>query len=329
LEAELMNSKGIFLTVIIVFFLISLIYFSSSINSSINSFSFNYAEISRINSVNSKFNSIYSGIILLDSSGALKELKERILPFTYSLDLNSFFFSSQIPLLESNQKMYFDYINTFKVLFSDNNHLNAFDGLETDINVIQNQDWGGTDNSMNFLLKSHCAKNSFNDLNNYNFSFTECNSNEFNFNYLNSIDLNLTTKTEFIEDFNSVYCNFNGIETCFQNDFNELNSFPFIKIIFNSENCNNCELNPITIISTHFNPLENNYIIFSCVGIECESEPIRIDLFNELIISRDGSKRIDFDLKYDFNSTVSQFELNDVSFKVSNKDSLTEKEFLK
>ncbi len=324
------KEKGVFLTTIIVFFLISLIYFSSTINSSINSYSTNYSILSKINSVNSKFNSIYSNIILLDSNGAMKELKERILPFTYSLDENSFTLTSTIPLTESSQEIYFDYINTFRVLISDENYSNSFDGIQTDFNTAKNELWFGDANSMNFLLNSHCAKNSFTDLNTYVFQFVPCGSKEFDFNAVKSIDLNLTTNSAFNEDFNSIYCNFNGVETCFQNDFNASNNLPFIRIIFDSENCVNCDLNSSkTIISTHFNPSNQNYVVFSCQGIDCESNDLRIDLQNQLIISRSGVKRINFTIKYDFNSTTSQLETNDINYSVSTRDNSTTQVFSK
>ncbi|MBN2127540.1 MAG: hypothetical protein JW703_04070 [Candidatus Diapherotrites archaeon] len=322
-----MNNKGIFLAVSIVLFLLSLIYFSSSINSSINSFSLVYSDISRISAVNSKFESIYSNIVLLDSDSYLKETKERILPFSYSLDENIFSLNSEIPLTETSQNLYFDYINTFRILISDSNRLNAFDGIQTDFNSSQNSFWGGDSNEMNFLLVSHCAKNSFQDLNTFIFSFIECNSKEPDFNSIKQINLDLNISPLYVEDFNSVYCNLNGIESCVQNDFNAFNSLPFLRISFNSAECNNCILPEETIISTHYNSAEANYIIFSCSGASCSSEPLRIDLQNQIKISRAGENRIQYNIAFDFNSAASQLELNDVLFKVSSGEQINERSF--
>ncbi|MFH1588645.1 MAG: hypothetical protein ABIA76_04895 [Candidatus Diapherotrites archaeon] len=322
------NNKGIFYSVTIMLFIVSLISFVSSLEGI--SFSFNsvFTDLSESNQIDSKFDLIYSSI-MLDSNGSVKEVKERLMPMNYDLDENSFSLGFSLPLTSAVQALYFDYINALEISFKDQN-IERFDGVFADFNSAKNSDWGGDQNSINFLLLSHCAQASFIDLNEFELNAGNCFQNRFDFNAVRRIDLNLSVMNYYSEDFNSVYCYLNGADGCVQDDFNSLDPNPFIEISFYDESCSNCILSESDKeISLHFNPAENNYIIFSCFGVECISSPIRINFSDSFSLMRSGANRISSSVKFDFNSSAESLILDDVNFSVFKQAGIQERRLIK
>jgi hypothetical protein len=322
------NTKGVLYSVTILLFIISLIVFISSLEEI--SFSFNsvFFDLTESNQIDSKYDSVYS-MILLDSNGSVKNLKERLMPMSYDLDENSFSLGFSLPLNPAIQTLYFDYINALEISLEDQNRA-RFGGVFVDFNAAKNSDWLGDQNAIHFLLLSHCVQATFNDLNEFILGPGVCSASAFDFNSIDSIDLNLSVSGSYSEDFNSVYCYLNGAVGCLQNDFNSLDPNPFIEVTFFDENCSNCLLSESDrSISFHFNPAEDNNITFYCLGENCVSQQIEIYFFNSFSLKRTGQSRILSSVKFDFNSSTEHLILDDVNFSVFKEAGLSERSFVK
>ena len=69
-------------------------------------------------------------------------------------------------------------------------------------------------------------------------------------------------------------------------------------------------------MSTHFDPNATNTIDVHCSpGIDCaSSDTIEITIGNGFSVERDGSRRINAELKTEFDSGLDSFEANDFNY---------------
>ncbi|MFH0969853.1 MAG: hypothetical protein V1776_00095 [Candidatus Diapherotrites archaeon] len=308
------SSRGVlftFLTFLFIGVLLGLVIFS--INSS-NRFSQTTIEVSILNAINAKYDDITDDIITLDQSIGFPSIQQRILPFSYLLDMNRLTLTQTLPISSGKLSLYLDLLNAYRIFIEDQNATTTFDGVSVDFNVPQTSNWGGTHASTaRFNILPQCMQYYLADSNTVHFngdSVIGC-ANFFSLNSIDRITLTISLpKTT--DDYNMVSCTRTG--GCVYEDYNA-NKGPYFQLFFLDENCTHCSLSASDKnIAFHFNE-EWGDITYSCVGGACNSQPIMISLGNGLSLSHAGEPII-FTTIFTFKESVSNFYFQDANYSV-------------
>lgn len=307
-----MNKKGVVFTFMVWLLLINIIGQNTIIKEQQHIFQESISEISALIRVNNKLNNIFGNIV--EMGGENKVFVQRILPFDYDIDGNRILIWQELPLRAGSVNSFFDAINSYVIFIEDVNYANSFDGIVADMNVAQNPEWGGDSSQLNFIITPQCLKYTI-DLNNSLLEGGNC-TEQFDITSVLRYDLNVGISGVFIEDFNSVVCDFSGYVGCPDMDFNISNPLPYFQFNFNDENCSLCIIDEsLKTIKGHFNPLYDNNITISCIpqgeGI-CISTPIYIIVNEGMDVSRNGD-RIDIAISTTFKNPIEGFEFEDLN----------------
>lgn len=278
-----------------------------------------FSEIAKLVSVNNKFDNINRGIVDLKKSGTAKQYNERILPFSYNIDLNSISFSRNLPFGNAETDGFFDFINLYSVLLEDSSYANVFDGLAVDVNTIQNSSWGGSAKSMHFLIEPFCYQFTIIELNKAVFEeskSSQC-SEAFDLNRIKRFDANVSIKN-FSEDLNMISCNGGA---CPDNPFNPASALPYYRISIDDSNCGKCSFSQ-KIIADHFSPDADSNVLIYCQGAGCVSKSILFGIGKSFSVERsqDSNYRVLAELKASFDSNIGQFLFLDFNFSVQSQD---------
>ncbi|MFA6065511.1 MAG: hypothetical protein WCW44_00850 [archaeon] len=309
-----MNNKGLLFTVMTLFLGITLL--SSIITlEDISRDSFSIKEIAALSVSSERFNNISNQLIDLDKTGYAKNVMERTLPFEYGLnkDSNSLTITQQFPFSQAKYDAFFDAINIADIFFSDQNRLHAFDGLIIDINSPKNSAWGGSKNSINFLINPFCYEYIVNSSKEVQFSkssSTNCSA-PFTSSSIKRIDINILVNSG--DDYNSLLCNGSS---CPQTSFNPLSSNPYYKITVIDTTCTSCNLSQKTA-SAHFNAGSDFNVTLACIGPSCTSTPVIIKESSlDFNISNTSGKIKDIITTITFNNYPSEFFAQDINLSV-------------
>jgi len=266
---------------------------------------FNQAAITQVKNKYSNLNSIKD----FYREGTIKSYFERIVPFSYEIDENTISFTQELPAKKVLFRNFFDYINAYKIFVESDDAL-ITDGIDVSAETIQNSLWGGTDENIVLMIKPQCKKYSITDQNSmYFYGSDEC-AEPFDISLIKRIDINVFVPAT--EDYNWLACSYGGDLNCYQEPYVPGDANPFIEINLSDSDCPNCDLNSDMIkTSKHFNPLQSNSAVFSCVGASCSSEDIEI-LFDQsnTIINHSGTA-VEIKIQFLFATKIEEFELND------------------
>jgi hypothetical protein len=260
---------------------------------------------SSFNKVSSKYSDIKQSMLSLPLAGKEKENAERILPFNYGVDGNSFWVGFDLPDSSNKTQTYLETLNAAKI-FLDNEWRS--EGVAINASFPLPYSWGATNSSVSFLVMPQCMKFLLKDENNVSFEF-KCQ--DYEISNAKKIDINISLKPGL--DFNSMDCKINDYLSCNQNyDYNSYDNRPYINIKFLDQNCTSCFI-PYKKIRTHFDPSEENFLELKCSGANCKNPPMDINFSNSIEISYSG-KKIEVKYNIDFNSKITEFLLGDANF---------------
>lgn len=270
------------------------------------------SEANAFKKVSDKYANIKNNFTILTTSAAEKEIDQRILPFNYTIDSNSFDLNTTFPLRQAKIDSYMEILKAFELFLEDTNYSNEFDSMHVDINTLNPESWGGNDTNISFIIQPQCLKYSFYDENILEFDFV---CNDYNYSAILRQDVNITLQSA--HDFNALACNFNGTATCFNNDFNLLDTNPYVSINIFDSDCFNCQLGQ-TSIRGHFNPNLDSNIILSCIGVGCTTPNLTMDFSNKTRIEFTGAV-IELLISIDLNSGIESLSFNDANIGVENR----------
>ncbi len=312
------NQKGFLFTFMALVLILSIMALNSSIQDSKND-SQKFLELARLVSVNNKFSNIERSAIDFKKSGIVNEFNQRIMPFTYNIDSNSISVLQNLPLASGEANSFFDFMNLFGVFLEDSSYGNVFDGLNVDVNTVQNPFWGGSAEKIQFLIEPFCYQFSLNDLNGSSFGESKsgkCAEN-FDLQKIRRFDSNIVVRN-FSEDFNRILCNGGA---CPDNPFDPSNPQPYYKIAIDDSNCGNCYF-PQKIIANHFDPNTDTNISILCQGISCRSKSIDFVLNKGFSVSRnsDSNYSVQLGMAVSFDSNIEQFYFLDFNYSVRDSD---------
>ena len=308
-----MRERGILFSIMVFLLLASLLSLHTASLSHDNIYRSITNENNAFRKVADKFSNVKNNVIVLTTSEKEQEVDKRILPFSYSNDSNSIAIETGLPVRASEVDSYLSVLNAFRVFMEDTNYGNAFDSMHTDINTLLPQTWGGMDRNVSFLVEPQCTRFSILDENTLLLD-----SGCADFNYLSHRKQQIVLSLKNTHDFNSVACNFNGLGTCFNDDFNAQNSLPYLNVTLDAEECPSCFLAQPNIRG-HFDPAMAGYIDVVCVGGGCTSEPIGMDFSGATRIDF-GGQRIDLNMLVEFDSDITGLGFNDANIGVDNRD---------
>ena len=269
--------------------------------------------------VSDKYSNVASTSFVLGKAEAESLIDQRLLPFNYSIDENTFTTSFDLPISNSKVNNYLSSLNEFKIFITNDEYSNEYDSMLVDFNTLLSDSWGGNDLNLHFNIHPQCIDYKLTDLNEVSFS-SECSD----FNYFSIIrqDLNITLDSS--HDFNAISCNFNGASSGPSNctgvfdkiTFDPADPRPYLHFeIFDSE-CPLCMLSQ-TIISGHFDPLQESTATISCTGATCATPGLDLN-FNKATTLHYTGAQIGTSIAFDFNHSVDLFEFNDVNVSVEN-----------
>ncbi len=308
-----MKNKGIFFLLMGLILSLLVLGFGFKINQQYleaEKKSFNSNALQQVKNKYSNINSVKD----FYREGTIKTYFERIVPITYSVDENTISITQQLPIKKALVRNFFDFVNAFEI-FTETTDSLVYDGIDVEIETVQNSLWGGTDENIVLMIKPQCKKYSITDYNSMHFyGSNEC-DNAFDISLIERIDINITVSSD--DDFNRLSCNFGGDLVCYQETYVPANPNPFIEINLIDSACPNCDLNSDTrTIKKHFTPTSANTVIFSCSGT-CTSLPIEI-LFNENNTEiRHSGTTISVKTEFLFTDKITEFELNDLNISLT------------
>lgn len=260
---------------------------------------------SSFNKVSSKYGDIKQSILSLPLAGKEKENAERILPFNYGFDGNSFWVRFDLPDSSNKIQGYLETLNAAKIFLE---REWESEGIAIDASFPLPYSWGAANSSVSFLVMPQCMEFFLKDENNVSFAF-KCP--DYDISNAKTIDINISLKPGL--DFNSMNCKINDYLSCNQNyDYNISDNRPYINIEFLDQNCSSCSI-PYKKIRTHFDPSEENFLQIKCTGSNCKNPPLDINFSDSIIISYSGAK-VDVKYNIDFNSKIKEFLLGDANF---------------
>ncbi len=307
-----MNQKGIMFSLMVLIMILSVIALQDVFRESKIAQQRN-PEKTRIFSVNEKYENINRNIVDLFKEDYLREVSQRNLPFNYLIDGNKIKFNHSIPWDKGTIENYFDTINTYRIFISDKNYSNAFDGIFTQVETLQNSEWGGTATDTHFLIQPFCTNFETGDLNRARIteSFASQCLNSFDENKMRRFDVDIVVRNS-NEDFNSVFCS-NG---CSSQNFNPSNSNPYYRLVIDDTKCSSkCNLSQ-TVFSKHFLADDNETIILSGAA----SKPLRIRFMNGVLVQRNGDFFVDSNIQVQFDQNISDLFFLDFNFTLTEPD---------
>ena len=314
MEAIKMNmQKGVFFTLMVFLLLMPLLALHTATKLQGSSLSTAIAEADAFRAVSDKYSNIRRNASVLGTNTAESGIDMRILPFTYSVDANSFSLSTKLPVRQADVDSYLGIINGFRVFLEDTNYVNEFDSLRTDINTLTPAEWGGTDTDVSFVLRPQCVKYSILDSNTISFdSGNYC----ADYNYSSMRKQGITISLSSTHDFNALSCSFNGTSTCFADSFNPANPLPYINVALLDANCSKCAL-PQKTISGHFDPAQASAMTLSCSGTGCVTPALQMDFTGKTTLAFSG-QRLDITYVTGFPNDIDEFAFSDINFSVEN-----------
>ncbi len=255
-----------------------------------------------------KFANIRNNTVVLTKNDAEREIDARILPFNYTIDGNRFSLASELPARQERVDAYLETINAFRVFLEDTNHAREYDSIKVDINTLTPASWGGTDRNASFTIRPQCIRYSIIDSNLNSLEFT---CPEHGFSAVKRIDMNVVLGAQ---DFNSIACSFNGASTCFNIDYNSLDTRPYLDLNISQENCTECLLAQ-TRIRGHFNYLQQSTVKISCAGALCKNPAFDLNFTGKTTLSYSGQS-LNFGIALDLNSGITGFSFSDANISV-------------
>ncbi|MFH1391219.1 MAG: hypothetical protein ABIH20_02815 [Candidatus Diapherotrites archaeon] len=303
--------KGVLFSIMILFLvgsLLSMYQISLKQNSGLQEAS---STVNAFRKVSDKFSNIKNNFTTLTKNKQERLIDQRILPFNYLVDDNSFSIQTDLPLRAERIEAYLENLNAFRVFLEDTNYSKEFDSLNVDIDTLIPNSWGGSDRDISFEIQPQCLKYSILDSNKMMFEFVCA---DYNYMVIKKHDLNISLKS--IHDFNSMVCNFNGSSTCFQDDYNAQQNTPYLNLNFNDSECPSCILTQ-TSVSGHFDPSQTSTINLSCSGAGCVSPQISID-FTDLTSIEFTGQAVELSYLLELDSNITSFDFADANILVEN-----------
>ena len=305
------GQKGVLFSVMVLFLLLAV--FGMQQSSSRAGYSISDAEnsINAYSSACSKYANVRAAILQLPSGGDEKTMRERFLPFTYGIDSNRISLAFDFPARPDRVQSYLEVLNYYRVFTEDMNYGSEYDSMQTDINMPVPQSWGGSGRDISFRELPHCFEYSVTDYNTSAISFS-CEGHDFN--SVKRIDLNISLNNA--HDFNSLSCTFNGVHSCPDNDYNSLNSNPYLNFSILDSECASCGISPKRVRGHYSIGVQNN-ILLKCIGPSCTSPQMDLN-FSQSAVFRYNGGRAAVSIAADLNSGIESFSSNDVNISVSN-----------
>lgn len=313
-----LSQRGVlftFLTFLMVGLVVSVIVFSVDVN---NRSARNTVDISVLNAINAKYDDITDDIITLDHPIGVPSIRQRIFPFTYSIDANIFHVNQTIPISSGKLESYFDLIHAYRIFVMDEDANNTYDGVNVTLDLPIPPGWGGAASGANFNILPQCVQYSLLDENAFHFESSSelgC-ANGFDISIsVQRIDINLSFPTP-VDDYNRLTCSVAGDSNCFNVPFDPDSPYPYISIQMDDTNCADCDLSASEkLVQGHFDPEFWNSITYSCSGSSCVSEDITIQ-FGEGIRFTHDSTPVLVQMDVTFVETISTFYYQDANYSV-------------
>ena len=307
-----MNNRGVLFSLMIFILLGTLLALHQISFQQENILKEGISEANAFKKVSDKYANIKNNFTVLTTSAAEKEIDQRILPFNYTIDSNSFDLNTTLPLRQAKIDSYMEILKAFELFLEDTNYSNEFDSMHVDINTLTPASWGGNDTNISFIIRPQCLKYSFYDETVLEFDFV---CNDYNYSTILRQDVNITLQPA--HDFNALACNFNGAATCFNNDFDPGDTNPYVSVNIFDSSCFNCQLNQ-TSIRGHFNPDLDSNITLSCTGAGCTTPNLTMDFSNKTRVEFTGTV-IELLISIDLNSGIESLSFNDANILVENR----------
>lgn len=274
-----MNNRGILFSLIVMLMLLSVISLKSVNTGSKKIAAGNSVELLAFNSLEQKFDDILMNSVRFSGFGGGETVKQRILPFDFTLDQNTFTASMELPVDKRGIDIFFDALNAFEIWLEDPNSVVYYSGILADANTPKNSAWGGTGNSLQLHILPQCLKFKVFDENKVGFEGSSACETQFSASNVSRYDVNITLSDT--ADFNSVTCNFDSNMECPANTFNPSSNQPFVQVSIVDVNCSRCSIDlQLKTISTHFDPAKQHNVLLSCVGVGCISTDMNISVSN-------------------------------------------------
>jgi len=202
-------SKGVFFSVMMLMLITALLSLYTVAITKDNQINSNISEVNSFQRVSDKFANIKNNYTKLAISGNEKTIDQRIIPFVYDVNSQGININTKLPVRTTLIDSYLETINAFKIFLEDTNYSNEFDSLEVDINTIMSPLWGGSYESISFLIKPQELLYSITDDNSLLFNFI---GEDYNYFSMKKQEIEISPYTG--SDFNSLSCHFNGLNTC-------------------------------------------------------------------------------------------------------------------
>lgn len=241
-------------------------------------------------------------------------INERLLPFNYSIDGNTIRITTELPAMEEKVNIFFDFMNSYKILLDDTNYSNAYLGFTTDLNVPKNSVWGGSDKNISFLFSPIYTRLTIADLNTVSFSPS---SMDFNSSNIRTVDVNITIPNGLRHDFNRLDCSLYGYgAVCPDNDFNYLDSKPYLNFDVNYSDCPECVLDGVQAnVRGHIDLSGANTLRLYCSGLDCNSSSITITA-NPLPFVVNNGKYVDLSISIQATANIDELYFDDYNASV-------------
>ena len=276
----------------------------------------NSVELLAFNSLEQKFDDILMNAIRFSGFGASESVKQRILPFDFTLDQNTFTASMEFPHDKRDIDVFFDALNAFEIWLEDTSSAVYYPGILADANTPKNSTWSGTTNYVQFYLLPPCLKFKIFDENRVGFEGSQECETSFSVSNISRYDVNITLSDT--ADFNSVACNFDSNIECPANQFNPLSNQPFLQVSITDTNCSRCSIDSsLKTISTHFDPAKQHNVLLSCIGAGCISTDMNILMSTVPQVHFRGPAQ-EISLGVTFREEIDSFDYLDFNFSVEN-----------
>ncbi|MDP2666423.1 MAG: hypothetical protein Q8P05_02905 [Candidatus Diapherotrites archaeon] len=311
------NQRGVlftFLTFLLVGVVISLVVFSVNVNQRTAR---NTIDISALNAINAKYDDITDDIITLDHPIGVPSIRQRIFPFTYTIDANRFHVDQTLPIATGKLGAYFDLIHAYRLFAMDKNVSRTYDGVDVMIDLPRPPAWGGTASTAQFNLLPQCIQYALRDDTMVwleSISQLGC-SNTFSMkDQVERVDITLSLLST-VDDFNGVACSFDNTPQCRDDPYDPDSPFPYIHLSFQDSNCALCPPTYPLIIRGHFDPEFPNTIAYSCGDANCVSSPIIVQFSEGVRVTHAGTPiRLEMDMT--FVQKIATFYYQDANYNV-------------
>lgn len=266
--------------------------------------------------LNEQYTSLASNIIELDTKSSYRQMQERTLPFTFSVDQNYIWLNYKTPIRQATLGNYFDLTSAFKIFTEDKNYLNFYSGIAAKVDTTKNGAWGGMQTALNFATEPSCMAISVQET---GVSFQQGWCKAFDLNQTAKIDSNISIYSP-SEDQNTVTCSWNGNSACPSQSFDQANPNPYFSLNLLDQNCGKCALSTKTI-KGHADISKNNWIAVSCTGTGCTSPQIDINVSQNYSITRDqNALPVQISTGITLKNKITAFYFNDMNITVSEND---------